>query len=136
MRIERSRSPQMVTITVRGKDVLRPRVGYAQRQALGLLARLGNSEAPPKGKITATGVLREHIFNDMIPLGWVNVKRLKPGVTEYYLTALGRNVLKSGIVADPPKRAKPASSLLARQRKAAEAKGRPAAASGRKRAAA
>lgn len=127
MRIERPRSPQMVSIIIRGQPVLRPKVGYAQRQALALLARLGVNDPPPKGAITATGVLREHVFRDMLPHRWVTVRPLNDGAVQYAITAIGRKVLKDGVVQFPRgKKGKDAkgtgNGLLARQRAAAAAK--------------
>lgn len=125
MRIERPRSPHMVTVVIKGRgEVLRPVVGYAQKMALDLLDRLGRTEQPPKGTITATGVLREHVVRDMIPLGWVNAKRISDGVMDYYITKAGRFAREHGIVQDPPKHvakakrngASKAPSLMAAQR--------------------
>lgn len=116
MRILRPRSPKLVNV----KGKLRPKVGYAQMQMLRLIDSLGKGEEPPAGVLTATGVLREHIANDMIPLNYVTATVHRAGVTDYMLTKHGRDALKNGIVMDPPKTQK--RTLMQRQRERAKTK--------------
>lgn len=102
MLIEKPRVPHRVEVD--GKE--RIRVGYAQMLALMLLDKLGPTDKPPEGVLSATGILREHIFNDMVPLKYVEVKVPMSGHAQYYLTALGRQALRDGVYKDPPKKAR------------------------------
>lgn len=102
MEIRKPRALQMV----QDGNKLRPKVGYAQFLALNLLDRVAKGDAPPPDLLTPTGILREHIFNDMIPLKLVDVEVKDTGVTQYFLTKLGRTVVEEGVHSDPPKEAR------------------------------
>ena len=118
MRIEQPRV--LPEIEVNGK--MRMRVGYAQWLALNLLSRVAAGQEPPDGIITPTGMLRKHIFPDMISLGLVQVEVKGKGLAHYYLTTLGKQVLAEGVHTDPPKEARREfsrlESLIQRARKA------------------
>lgn len=122
MRIEKPRTPMQVL--VKGSPFYR--VGYAQMLMLRLIDALGRTEAPPKGLLTATGILREHIANDLFPVGYVDVERLSDGFTEYKLSKRGKEVAHGDrTIVSKPRTAKQrmeareidrAISLLERQR--------------------
>lgn len=89
MRIEKPRTPSQVL--VEGKPAYR--VGYAQMLMLRLIHALGPAESPPKGIITATGILREHIATDLWPTGLVDAERIGAGHMQYKLSHMGAFVL-------------------------------------------
>lgn len=93
MLIERPRTPRKVMH--RGKEVYR--VGRNQMLALYVLSLLKPTEAPPKGLITATGDLREHIFRDMYPQAFLDMHRKAAGTVGYSLLPAGKEVLRDGI---------------------------------------
>lgn len=100
MRIDKPRALPVVEGKVR--------VGYAQWLALNLLDRVAKGQAAPVGLITPTGVLREHVFHDLAALGLVDMDRPVRGrpMADYYLNAVGREVLRNGFPAEPPKEAR------------------------------
>lgn len=100
MRIEYPRAPRQVK-TARG---IKYAVGHAQFEALKLLERYGGTAKAPDGSITSTGVVRPHVFNDMVPIGLASLEVKQPGVVNYNITALGKKVRRNAIVQKAPRR--------------------------------
>lgn len=95
-------------------------VGPYQMRMLALLDSVGRSAPPPKGALTSTGKLRKHLLDDMISKQLVAIDVLQPGLANYFITRLGRMVLKEGSATKAPKRSK----LLAKQRTRVNGKAR------------
>jgi hypothetical protein len=71
MLFQTNRSPKVVE-KKRGKRIYQ--LSYALARGLNMLVNLGPNEAPPPGLVTATGMLRKRVFQDLAMSGLAQMK--------------------------------------------------------------
>lgn len=101
-------------------------IGYVQMQILKMLMKVPPDAEAPAGKLSSRDPLRPHVLTDMLTTPFVTMKPESGGRYKFVITKAGREMVRNGLVAAPPKtgtKRAPRGSLLAAQR----AKRRPAA---------